>query len=67
MITRTLHVELGSRRYPITIGSGLLTQAPLLAGLAPEKAIIPTVLSVIIGAAFGFVSEKLANLLTKKA
>lgn len=39
----------------------------LLAGLAPEKAIGPTVLSIIIGAAFGFVSEKLANVLTKKA
>ena len=37
MMARTLHVELGSRRYPITIGSGLLGQAPLLAGLAPGK------------------------------
>jgi len=37
VIARTLHVELGSRRYPITVGSGLLTQAPLLAGLAPGK------------------------------
>jgi hypothetical protein len=39
----------------------------LLAGLAPEKAIVPTVLSIVIGAAFGFVSEKLANALTRKA
>ena len=39
----------------------------LLANLAPEKAIVPTVLSVIIGAAFGFVSEKLAGVLTKEA
>jgi 3-dehydroquinate synthase len=37
LINRTLHVELGSRRYPITIGSGLLRQATLLAGLAPGK------------------------------
>jgi 3-dehydroquinate synthase len=37
LINRTLHVELGSRRYPITVGSGLLSQAPLLAGLAPGK------------------------------
>jgi 3-dehydroquinate synthase len=37
MMTRTLHVELGSRRYPISIGAGLLAQAPLLAGLAPGK------------------------------
>jgi hypothetical protein len=38
----------------------------LLANLAPEDAIVPTVLSVMIGAAFGFVSEILANALTKK-
>jgi 3-dehydroquinate synthase len=36
-MNRTLHVELGSRRYPITIGSGLLNQPALLAGLAPGK------------------------------
>ena len=39
----------------------------LLANLAPEKAILPTVISIVIGATFGFVSEKLANILTKKA
>ena len=39
----------------------------LLAGTAPEKAIIPVVVSVVIGAAFGYVSEMLANALTKKA
>jgi 3-dehydroquinate synthase len=36
-VNRTLHVELGSRRYPITIGNGLLAQGSLLAGLAPGK------------------------------
>jgi hypothetical protein len=39
----------------------------LLAGKAPTEAIIPVVLSVIIGAAFGYVSEMGANLLTKKS
>jgi hypothetical protein len=38
----------------------------LLANMAPEKAILPTVVSIIIGAAFGYVSEMLANALTKK-
>jgi hypothetical protein len=38
----------------------------LLANLAPEKAIVPTVISVIIGAAFGWVSEMLANAMTSK-
>ena len=39
----------------------------LLAGKAPTEAIGPVVGAVIIGAAFGFVSEKLAGVLTKKA
>ena len=37
----------------------------LLAGKAPEEAFIPVVLSVIIGAIFGFVSEKLSGVLSK--
>ena len=39
----------------------------LLRGDKPEAAIMPVVASVIIGAVFGFVSELLANALTKKA
>ena len=39
----------------------------VLRGDAPEDAIVPTILAVIIGAAFGYVSEMLANALTKKA
>ena len=38
----------------------------VLRGDAPEKAIMPVVASVIIGAVFGFVSEIVANALTKK-
>jgi hypothetical protein len=38
----------------------------LLAGMSPTEAIIPTICSVIIGAVFGYVSEMLANALTKK-
>lgn len=38
----------------------------LLAGMAPTEAIVPTVVSIIIGAVFGIVSEKLAGALTKK-
>ena len=38
----------------------------LLAGMTPTEAIVPTIVSVIIGAAFGYVSEMLANALTKK-
>lgn len=38
----------------------------LLAGMAPQDAILPTIASVIIGAVFGYVSEWLAGALTKK-
>jgi hypothetical protein len=39
----------------------------LLAGKTPTEAIVPVILSVIIGAVFGYVSEMLANALTKKS
>jgi hypothetical protein len=35
-------------------------------GVTPVTALLPTVLSVIIGAAFGYLSETLADALTKK-
>ncbi len=38
----------------------------LLQDRAPTAAFIPVVLSIIIGAAFGYVSEMVANALTKK-
>lgn len=39
----------------------------LLAEMSPTEAIVPTVISVVIGAAFGYVSEILANALTRKS
>jgi hypothetical protein len=39
----------------------------LLAGMTPQQAIVPTVISIVIGALFGIASEYLANALTKKA
>lgn len=38
----------------------------LLANLEPQAALVPMVASVVIGAVFGYVSELLANALTKK-
>ena len=35
-------------------------------GMTPTSSLLPTILSVIIGAAFGFVSEAVAGALTKK-
>ncbi|MGX7894580.1 DUF1097 domain-containing protein [Tsuneonella sp. HG222] len=39
----------------------------LLAEMSPTEAIVPTIVSVIIGAVFGIVSENLANALTAKS
>jgi hypothetical protein len=35
-------------------------------GMTATKALVPTILSIIVGAAFGFVSEAVAGLLAKK-
>ena len=35
-------------------------------GMTPTGALVPTILSIILGAAFGFVSEAVAGALTKK-
>jgi hypothetical protein len=39
----------------------------LLKGVAPIDAIVPSIVSVAIGAGFGWASEALAGMLTKKA
>ena len=38
----------------------------LLGGLSPTRALLPTILSIIVGAAFGYVSEAVAAALAKK-
>jgi hypothetical protein len=48
-------------------GFASIAGSMVLAAKTPQEAILPTIAAVIIGAAFGFVSEKLANILTKKA
>ena len=35
-------------------------------GMTPTSALVPTILSIIVGAAFGYVSEAIAGALTKK-
>ena len=47
-------------------GFAMVAGPILMAKMTPEQAIIPTVLSIVIGAAFGYVSEMLANALTRK-
>ena len=52
---------------PVSVyGFAAIAGPILLAGMAPTEALVPTIVSVIIGAAFGYVSEMLANALTKK-
>ena len=48
-------------------GFALIAGPILLRGDAPQNAILPTIGSIFIGAIFGYVSEMLANALTKKA
>jgi uncharacterized protein DUF1097 len=38
----------------------------LLGGLSPARALLPTILSIVVGAAFGYVSEALAGALAKR-
>jgi hypothetical protein len=47
-------------------GFAMVAGPILLAKMTPEQAIIPTVISIVIGAAFGYVSEMLANALTRR-
>ena len=49
--------------YGFAAFAGLILLSP---GAAPIAALLPTVLSILIGAAFGYVSEIIADALTKK-
>lgn len=48
-------------------GFGCVAGLILLKGLEPTAAIVPTILSIVIGAAFGWVSETVAGKLSKSA
>lgn len=47
-------------------GFASIAGSMVLAGKEPQEAVVPTIIAIIIGAAFGYVSEMLANALTKK-
>jgi hypothetical protein len=52
---------------PVSVyGFAAIAGPILLAEMTPTEALVPTVVSVIIGAAFGYVSAMLAGALTKK-
>ena len=48
-------------------GFASIAGSMVLAGKTPQEAILPTIVAVLIGAAFGWVSEQVSNMLTKKA
>jgi hypothetical protein len=48
-------------------GFASIAGSMVLAGKTPEEAVLPTIIAILIGAAFGFVSEMLSNALTKKS
>ena len=48
-------------------GFASIAGSMVLAEKTPQEAILPTIVAILIGAAFGFVSELLANAITKKA
>lgn len=48
-------------------GFASIAGSMVLAEKTPQEAVLPTIAAVVIGAVFGFVSEKLAGVLTKKS
>jgi hypothetical protein len=48
-------------------GFAAIAGSMVLAEKTPQEAVLPTIVAVLIGAVFGYVSEVLANALTKKA
>lgn len=48
-------------------GFASIAGSMVLAGKSPQEAILPTIVAILIGAAFGWVSEQVSNMLTKKA
>lgn len=74
-----LAVGLGASVLVLAAHIGLLATIPasvygfacvagliLMKGLTPMNALLPTILSIVIGAAFGFASEALGNAMKKK-
>ena len=66
VIVLAAHVSLLSVIPASVYGFACVAGLILLKGTAPIDAIVPTILSVAIGAAFGFVSEAIAGMLAKK-
>ena len=69
--SEAIYVTLGDVQYQVQLSRQIDPYSPgdrdLLKGVAPIDAILPTILSIVLGAAFGYASEAAAGMLTKKA
>lgn len=65
-IVLAAHVSLLSSIPASVYGFACVAGLILLKGVAPLDAILPTILSIVLGAAFGYASEAAAGMLTKK-
>jgi len=67
VIVLAAHVSLLSAIPACVYGFASVAGLILLKGTAPVDAIVPTIVSIAIGAAFGYASEAVAGMLAKKA
>ncbi len=67
IIVLAAHVGLLATIPASVYGFAAVAGLILLKGVTPLDAILPTVLSIAVGASFGFASAKLAGILTKPA
>ena len=65
VIVLAAHIGLLSTIPASVYGFASIAALILLKGVAPLEAIVPTVLSIIAGTAFGFISAKLGGAMTK--
>ena len=68
VIVLAAHLGLLSTIPPSVYGFACVAGLILLGkDMTPMKALLPTILSIVIGAAFGYVSEMIGGMLSKKA
>lgn len=67
VIVLAAHISLLATIPACVYGFACVAGLILLKGVAPLDAIVPTLLSIVIGAVFGYASEALGGMLAKKA
>jgi hypothetical protein len=67
VIVLAAHVQMLATIPACVYGFASVAGLILLKGTAPVDAIVPTIASIVIGAAFGYASEALGNKLAKPA